>query len=204
MSIRFGATDTWANTSEGTFHQVFRLVGGLAPNTSGMTLVSATVGPFRAGTGAGALPIRVAVYSGGSANNPSGATLVEDLGSVQPASGSYAMYTRTSSISPTIPANQYLWIAVKSDSVNDGTEGLLLRTRSDNTNSGDLSSTAGRVNSAGETNGVSAATAFPSTLAGSMSTGSLWYGWSLIYTVGGGGSSSTPAFGRYGVRGPIR
>lgn len=190
MSTRFGATASWAQTTTGTFQNVFRLVGGLAPSTSNMVLQSVTVGPFESNTIARS--IRVAVYSGGSANNPLGATLVEDLGVVSISAGGYLMYTVNSVSSPTIPASQHLWIACKSSDPQNDT--LRLQFRSDNTASGDLSSTAGRVNSASETNGTSETTAFPSTLAGTMSTGTAYYGWHLTYTVSGSSAKFRPYF----------
>lgn len=58
--------------------------------------------------------VRCALYSGGAAGNPNGASLVEDLGVVNSA-GSPAWQTKNSTTNPTLVASTKYWIALKSN-----------------------------------------------------------------------------------------
>lgn len=188
----WGQTSTTNATNSASFSSTFRMMGGTSPNTAGMTLQSVSL-DF-SGTGQS---IRVAVYTGGaSASNPVGATLVEDLGQIT-VNGTRQFWTVNSSTIPSIPQNALLWIAVKQST---GATGYWSTSSAD---AGDFQTARGRDNHTGQTNGNDPTTAFPSTLDGAASFSNAWYAWYLDYSISGG-SPSTPAFGRYGVRGPIR
>ena len=185
----WGQTNTTNATNSGTFGSTFRLMGGTSPNVAGMTLSSVSLDFSGSGQS-----VRVAVYTGGTADNPVGATLIEDLGQLT-INGARQFWTKNSATNPELLQNAILWIAVKQST---GATGYWSTSSAD---AGDFQAARGRDNHTGQTNGTDPATAFPSTLDGTASFSSAWYAWYLTYTVG---SSATPAFGRYGVRGPIR
>jgi hypothetical protein len=188
----WGQTSTTNATNSGSFGSTFRMMGGTSPNTSGMTLQSVSL-DF-SGTGQS---IRVAVYTGGtSLSDPVGATLVEDLGQIT-INGTRQFWTVNSSTTPSIPQNASLWIAVKQGT---GATGYWSTSSAD---AGDFQTARGRFQMSGQTNGTDPTLAFPSTLNGTSSFALFWYAWYLTYSTASA-SASTPAFGRYGVRGPIR
>lgn len=74
---------------------------------------------FYIGTVAATPSVRVALYSGGSAGNPNGASLVEDLGVVVATAGA-AWTTKASTTNPTLVEGTKYWLAVKSNDAGSG------------------------------------------------------------------------------------
>lgn len=186
----WGQTVTTNATNSTALNSTFRLMGGTSPNTAGMTLNSVSLDLSGSGQS-----IRVAVYTGGTLTNPTGATLVEDLGQLT-INGARQFFTVNSASSPSLPQNATLWIAVKM-----GASGATGYWSTSSADAGDFQTARGRADQTGQTNGTNVTLAFPSTLDGTANFSPAWYPWYLTYTVG---SPATPAFGRYGVRGPVR
>lgn len=94
------STDSWS----GVRGMVLTL-----PATSGMVLNSVTLG--HAG---GGVASRLAVYIGGTLTDPTGATLLEDLGQVSAPVEDWSTFVSPSS--PSLPAGAILWLAVRNQS----------------------------------------------------------------------------------------
>lgn len=184
----WGQTVTTNATNSGSFGSTFRLMGGTSPNVSGMILNSVSLDLSGSGQS-----VRVAVYTGGTAADPVGATLVEDLGQLT-VNGARQFFTKNSTTSPALPQNALLWIAVKQTT---GTTGYWSTSSAD---AGDFQTARGRDNHTGQTNGNDPTTAFPSTLDGTASFSTAWYAWYLTYSVSGG-SSNAPRSAFYHLHG---
>jgi hypothetical protein len=152
-----------------------RAMGGTSPNTDGMVLQSVTL--YIAGD-AGDGP-RVAVYQGGSLDNPVGATLVEDLG-ILTRSGSAGFQTISSATNPSLTKNVPTWIFAKDNNTPPNTT---IYFSSSSADAGDFQTARGRADLSGMTGGNSSANAYPSTLDGTSSFSSAWYPWYLDYSI---------------------
>jgi hypothetical protein len=105
-----GETATWGDTNQYTSDPNcdgdWAYVGGVSPSGSGNTLESVTVYTGVTTTA------RLALYVGGSASSPVGATILEDLGT-QASSGVQSVVF-PSSTNPTLPNASQIWLAYKS------------------------------------------------------------------------------------------
>lgn len=174
----WGQTSTANATNSGAFSSTFRLMGGTSPNVADMVLQSVSLD--LSGT---SVTVRVAVYTGGSAGNPVGATLVEDLGTLL-VNGSRQFFTINSTTNPALPQNALIWIAVK-----QGLSGATGYWSTSSADAGDFQTARGRDNHSGQTGGTDPAAAFPSTLDGTASFSSAWYAWYLTYDTAPSGPS---------------
>ncbi len=86
----------------------WRMMGGMSPDLDNMILkkVQVYVGPTHGSQ------VRIGVYTGGSLDDPEGATLLEDLGQTT-GSGTEEWVEMVSSTEPTIPKNTPLWLSYK-------------------------------------------------------------------------------------------
>ena len=175
----WGMTNAAGASNSFAFDAVFRMVGGTSPNLADMQLDSISL-YF---SGSGQQP-RIALYTGGTAADPTGATLVEDLGQLT-INGSAAFYTINSTSNPTIPQNAQIWIAVK-----HGTSGPTGYLDTNSANRGDLDAN-GRDNLTGVTGGTDQTVAFPATLDGTDSFAGFYYPWYLTYSIVAGPTIDT-------------
>lgn len=178
----FGQTNSANIATKGTVFNVCRGIGGTSPNVSGMTLTSVSVelyleSPFTT------RDTRIAVYTGGTLDNPTTATLLEDFGTVSVSASTPTIYTLNSATNPSIPANTPIWIFSK----NSHGDSLVLDYSTNSADSGDWQSARGRAAITGI--GLASGTAWPSTLGGSVTFGNFWYAWYLTYSVSSGTST---------------
>jgi len=176
----WGRTNTANHTNSGAFTSVLRLMGGTSPNLADMVLESISL-DF---SGSGQQP-RIALYTGGTASDPTGATLVEDLGRLT-INGARGFYTINSTTNPTIPQNALIWIAFK-----HGVSGPTGYWSTSSADAGDFQTARGRDNRSGATGGNDPATAFPATLDGTASFANAWYAWYLDYSIAPAGPTIT-------------
>lgn len=171
----WGITATLAPA--GTNVNWFRMMGGTSPNTDNMVLQTVLVYMSSTVTA----NVRVGVYQGGALDNPTGASLVEDLGLV--ANGGAAGWkTATSSGNPSLTKAAVTWIAIKG---NDGT--INVNNSGSSGDAGDFQSVRGRNDQSGAiTGGASEDNAFPATIDGTSAFSSFWYACYLTYSISGG------------------
>lgn len=177
----WGQTNNTGATTSAPLNSTFRLMGGTSPNTAGMVLNSVSLDL----SGSGQV-IRTAVYTGGTLANPTGATLVEDLGQLT-INGARQFWTANSVSNPSIPQNSPLWIAVKM-----GGSGAIGYFSSSSIDAGDFQTVRGRSNQTGQTNGTDPTAVFPSTLDGTAAFAGFWYPWYLTYTINAGTNIRNP------------
>lgn len=155
-------------------------VPGTFPATSGATLSSASINARR-GDG-GTVRLRVAIYQGGASDSdPTGATLIEDLGVLEFASSTFVTTTLTSASNPALTASTRTWFFMKQDY-----NGFVYR---DTTSPSGEIATGYLVVLSGMSEDYTAA--FPGTVpsvsvAGDVGDLSVW----LTYAEGGGGPSA--------------
>ncbi len=182
---------TWgnSNTNGGTeatwFTNSCRALRGTFPNVADATLVSVSINLRRASASLDRV-FRLAVYTGGTSDtDPTGATLLEDLGELSTGTGASAdvltTYTANSVSSPTIPANTRVWLFGKHNFAS-------LSMRTGNTRTTELS-TGWRnvVGMASNSSGTAFESTVPSVTTGGSDT-TQEFSWWLDYTIGGGGT----------------
>jgi hypothetical protein len=151
----------------------FRMMGGTSPNIDNMRLRTVRI----EAKGVGTQP-RVAVYTGGSLDNPIGATLLEDLGQMTLADGKQ-FHGKLSDHTPSIPKNTPVWVAFKHD-----TGAPTVYYNSSGEPYFDFQTERGRAQITGATGGTDQTAGFPTTLDGTAAFSSSWYSYYLTYTVG--------------------
>lgn len=146
-----------------------RAMGGISPNVDSMKLSSISI-YLGAQTG----NVRLAVYTGGTLNNPSSATLLWDAGTVNP-NGTAGLYTiNHPSGGVDWPKNTVTWLAWKRDT------GVRVYYSTSNANAGDFQTGRGRNNNNFSRNPN---TAFPGTYGNTGSFGNAWYSIFATYSV---------------------
>jgi hypothetical protein len=154
-----------------------RVMGGQF-SASSQTLNSVEIYCSSGGSG----QARVAVYTGGTLSDPTGATLLEDLGAITaPATAAFTSISSTAN--PTIPANAIVWIYVHSATA----QGFSVYASTNSADSGDFQSARGR----GDLGvGQTPTGAAPASL-GAASFSNFWYSWRLDATVAASGPDYT-------------
>jgi hypothetical protein len=156
------------STTNGTAYSVnwARVMGGQF-SASDQTLNAVEI---YCSSGDGLGKARVAVYIGGTLADPTGATLLEDLGAITaPASPAFTSIISTNN--PTIPASATVWIYVHAVAV----AGVSVYASTASADSGDFQSERGRGNVGG---GLDSTVAPPASL-GAASFSGFWYSWRL-------------------------
>jgi hypothetical protein len=175
LNFDWGKTNAGVSTAKANFT---RLMSGTAPSSTGMVLKSISV---YVGANHGD-QMRLAVYSGGSLSaGPAGATLLYDFGQTS-GSGTDQWLTLTySGPDISVPANQPLWIALKS---NGGGTGFSVVYSSSATGS-NFQSARGRYSSTSVStdNTISYPATWP---AGTGSFTNYWYSVYITYSTGSG------------------
>lgn len=126
-------------------------------------------------SGNGTDSVRVAIYVGGTVDDPSGATLLEDLGQITPAA-TIGWVRANSSTNPTISANSVVWVYLH------GTGATSTTATTDDTDTGDFQSARGRASFSSSSKLASEAP--PATLP-AASFSNFWYAWRLDYSAAG-------------------
>ncbi|MDM8515446.1 PKD domain-containing protein [Desulfobacterales bacterium HSG16] len=162
----------WGNASVGTEQSTkvhSRAMGGMSPNADNMVATSVAI--F---LGAQMGDVRMALYSGGTLSNPSGAKLIWDAGTInsQGVKGWYTIKHPAGGI--LVDKNTPTWIAWKQDS------GVATYHSSSVSQSGDFQNDRGRNDNSFD---INPDVKFPSTYADSGSFSSYWYSTYLTYTV---------------------
>jgi len=156
-----GSSSTTANHS--------RAMGGISPDVDGMRLSSISI--YLGGQNG---DVRLAVYTGGSLNNPSSATLLWDAGTVNP-NGTGGLYTIDHpSGGVDWPKNTVTWLAWKRDN------GVRVYYSNNSANAGDFQTGRGRNNNNFSRN---PGTAFPNTYGNTGSFSNFWYSIFASYSV---------------------
>ncbi len=151
-----------------------RAMSGVLPDTADMVLDSVSIY-----VAAHSAQVRVAIYEGGSAANPAGASLLEDLG--ETTGSTTAWLVLTSVTKPALSAEGRIWIAVKG---NDDAFDVVYSTSSGD--AGDFRSDVGRWQETDIPNDETVA--YPDTWpANTGDFGAAWYSFYLTYSVSGGG-----------------
>lgn len=147
-----------------------RLLGGLSPNVDNLKLkdIAAYVGSTHSEQ------VRLAVYQGGTLDNPVGASLVHDFG-VTSGSATHSWISKGSA-DVSLQKNVPTWIAIKCNG-----SGWSLQYENDSSKSGDTQSARGRWSSTG----ISADenTAYPSTVPSGGAFDDFWYPLVLSYDI---------------------
>jgi len=167
-----GAQTNWGrdiqNTSS-TASDHSRAMGGISPNVDNMQLSSISI-YLGAQTG----NVRLAVYTGGSLNNPSSATLLWDAGTVNP-NGTAGFYTINHPGGGVAwPKNTVTWLAWKRNT------GVRVYYSGSSANAGDFQTNRGRDNNSFSRNPN---TAFPATYGNTGSFSNFWYSIFATYSV---------------------
>ncbi|MCP5091447.1 MAG: LamG domain-containing protein, partial [Gammaproteobacteria bacterium] len=167
-----GAQTNWGRdiqNSSSTSSNHSRAMGGVSPNVDGMKLTSLSI-YLGAQTG----DVRLAVYTGGSLNNPSSATLLWDAGTVNP-NGIGGLYTiNHPGGGVDWPKNTVTWLAWKRNTQ------VRVYYSTSSANAGDFQTGRGRNNNNFSRNPN---TPFPATYGTTGSFGNAWYSIFATYTV---------------------
>ncbi|MCP4301360.1 MAG: hypothetical protein GY783_12300 [Gammaproteobacteria bacterium] len=167
-----GAQTNWGRDVQGsssTAANHSRAMGGTSPNVDNMRLTSISI-YLGAQTG----DVRLAVYTGGSLNDPSSATLLWDAGTVNP-NGTAGLYTiNHPSGGVDWPKNTVTWLAWKRDN------GVRVFYSNNSADAGDFQAGRGRNNNNFSRN---PGTAFPSTYGNTGSFSNFWYSIFATYSV---------------------
>lgn len=157
-----------------------RLMGGTFDTVTGATLASvsmrwAKLSPYVNGT------LRVAVYQGGALNNPTGAILVEDMGTIVigTAGNGDNIYTLNSPTNPALTSGAVTWIGFKT---ND-TSNIIFNLTQVSAPVVDFQTVRGRADIASMTGGTDETVAWPVTMDGTPTFANFWYPIYLTYNI---------------------
>lgn len=142
-------------------------------------------------SGDGVAEVRVGVYVGGTASDPTGATLLEDLGKITPPATA-GWVTAASLVTPTIPADSIVWIYLH------GTSATSVYASTASADAGDFFADKGR--GSFSSTAMPADTAPPATL-GSATFADYWYSWRIEHSSAAASTAgiSSKALERNGV-----
>jgi len=198
-------TTQWGGPNQDTpnsfaVNNLWRLMGGLSHDVAGQVLQSVTV--HLGGTG----NVQVMVLTGGALDDPSSATVLEDLGIV--AISGAAEYVIPTATAPMIPRNAPLWIGVKGESAESS--GVRFRYVNNSNTTTDFQTARGRADILGATGINDISAAVPSPLGGSSAFSPFWYKYFLTYTLAAAADASfgltlgvTSTAGNLGVLGTV-